>query len=338
MELHVFWFITLGLLLAGYAILDGFDLGVGILHLTARDDRERRIYMNSIGPIWDGNEVWLVVFGGALFAAFPVVYATAFSAFYTPFMFLLCGLIFRAVSIEFRSKTDWAWWRSFWDGAFFLSSLLMSFVFGTVVGTALLGLPLDARGNLAGEISLFQDPFQLMVGALVVSLFAVHGAVYLYLKTEGELQARVRGWIWTSFGIFLAMHLLTTVYALVEVPAASAHVRSYDVIWVAIVLNILAIANIPRAITLEQPFYAFLSSSLTILTLTILFGSALFPNMMVSSLTPDAHRTIYNSSSSDTTLSYMRIMVFLGMPFVLAYTAITYWIFRGKVRLEETSY
>src|SRR6516162_3625439 len=145
--LHLLWFALLGVLLAGYGILDGFDLGVGILHLWVRKDGERRVLMNSIGPIWDGNEVWLVVFGGALFAAFPRAYAAAFSGFYTPFMLLLCALIFRGVSMEFRSKRPWAWWRSTWDYAFFAASTLATFFFSVVVGNCILGLPLGPDGD-----------------------------------------------------------------------------------------------------------------------------------------------------------------------------------------------
>src|SRR5262249_52006992 len=181
MDLHIFWFILLGVLLAGYGILDGFDLGVGILHLCVRRDEDRRVLMNSIGPLWDGNEVWLVTFGGALFAAFPGAYATAFSGFYTPFMVLLFALIFRAVSMEFRSKKDWPWWRQSGDVAFGGASPLAPFLFGLAVGNTLRGMPLDKQGEFVGTLAdLLWPPYPIVVGLFAVSTFAMHGSIYLY--------------------------------------------------------------------------------------------------------------------------------------------------------------
>src|SRR5512138_2175246 len=191
MDLNLFWFILLGILLAGYAILDGFDLGVGILHLFVRKDEERRIFMNSIGPIWDGNEVWLVTFGGAMFAAFPDVYATVFSGFYTAFMLLLFALIFRAVSMEFRSKRPSAWWRQFWDVSFAAGSILATFLFGVAVGNAMQGMPIGPDKEFQGTTMDLLRPYPLLVGLLAVATFAMHGANFLHLKTEGELQKRV---------------------------------------------------------------------------------------------------------------------------------------------------
>src|SRR5262245_24782354 len=205
--LHLVWFALLGVLLAGYAILDGFDLGVGILHLFVRKDEERRIFMNSIGPLWDGNEVWLVVFGGALFAAFPRAYAAAFSGFYTPFMFILAGLIFRGVSMEFRSKQAWRAWRAFWDIAFCAASTLVTFTFGVLVANCIRGLPLGADGDFVTRVTVLDllwpgKPYPILVGLFAVATFAMHGSIYLYLKTEGELQRRIHRWMWTAFGIF----------------------------------------------------------------------------------------------------------------------------------------
>src|SRR3984957_8796489 len=166
MDLHVIWFIFLGALLAGYAVLDGFDLGVGILHFLARSDEERRLCMNTIGPIWDGNEVWLVTFGGALFAAFPLAYATIFSAFYVPFMMLLFALIFRAISIEFRSKISSARWRGAWDLAFFGASILASFLFGVAVGDGMAGIQIDDRAVFTGSVLSLLNPYALMAGCV----------------------------------------------------------------------------------------------------------------------------------------------------------------------------
>jgi cytochrome bd ubiquinol oxidase subunit II len=338
MDLNTLWFCLLGVLLAGYAVLDGFDLGVGMLHLTARDDQERRIFMNSIGPIWDGNEVWLVTFGGALFAAFPEVYATAFSGFYLAFMLLLFALILRAVSIEFRSKVERKGWRNLWDFTFFLGSGLATFLFGVAVGNAIGGLPIGADKEFAGTILDLLRPYPLLVGVFAVSLFLMHGSIYLYLKTEGPLHTRIQGWMWTTFGIFLVLYIFTTIFTLVTLPGAIGNFQRYPWAWAIVILNVLAIANIPRAIYLERPLYAFLSSAYTIVSLVALFGMALFPNMIVSTLNPEWNLTIYNAASSQKTLGIMRTIAFLGMPFVLAYTAIIYWVFRGKVELGKFSY
>lgn len=332
------WFGLLGVLLVGYTILDGFDLGVGILHPIARTDRDRRIMMNSIGPLWDGNEVWLVTFGGALFAAFPNAYATVFSGFYVAFMLLLFALIFRAVSLEFRSKTEHPVWRRVWDLGFFGSSLLAALLFGVAGGNLMLGMPVDGalvvRQGVLEQVSLYP----LAVGALTVLLFTMHGAIFLYLKTEGELQRRVEGWIWRAFGLFLVAYILTTMYTLVQVPRATRNFQTYPWLWIVPVLNVLAIANIPRAMYRKRPFYAFVSSSATIAALACLFAVAIFPNLVPSSLDPAWNVTIYNARSSPKTLGIMLIVAVVGMPCVLAYTAVVYWVFRGKVKLDRSSY
>lgn len=338
MDLHLFWFILIGILLAGYAFLDGFDLGVGIVYYTAKTDRERRLFMNSIGPIWDGNEVWLVTFGGALFAAFPEVYATSFSAFYLPFMLLLVGLVFRAVSLEFRSKVKTDGWRRTWDFSFFASSTTISFLFGLAVGNSMVGLPIDDTREFVGNLPDLLGFYPLLVGCLVVSLFALHGSVYLFLKTEHDLQARLKPLMWKCFGVFLVLYLFATVMTLVTLPHAVAHLRDPGPAWLVVLVSILALANVPRALYNERPGQAFLSSGAIIVSLTTLFGIALFPNMMVSSLDPAYNLTIYNSASSESTLKLMRTIAFLGLPFVLGYSTVVFWIFRGKVKLDETSY
>jgi cytochrome d ubiquinol oxidase subunit II len=338
-DLHVFWFLLLGVLLSGYGILDGFDLGVGILHLCVRKDEERRVLMNSIGPLWDGNEVWLVVLGGATFAAFPEAYATVFSALYVPFMLVLFALIFRAVSMEFRSKEPWRWWRSAWDVAFCAASTLATFLFGVIVGDTMTGLPIGPGGDFQGTVLDLFRPYALLTGAFAVSTFAMHGAIYLYLKTEGELQQRVHGWMWRAFGIFLVLYVLTTMWTLAEFhDQATRNFRQYPWLAVVVVLNVLAIANIPRAIHRGKPFAAFISSSCTIAAFTFLFGTALFPNLVVSSTNPDYSLTVYGAASSEATLRLMTVIAFLGMPFVLSYTTIIYWVFRGKVQVGKFSY
>lgn len=338
MDLNLLWFGLLGVLLTGYAILDGFDLGVGMLHLSARTDTERRIFMNSIGPLWDGNEVWLVTFGGALFAAFPHAYATAFSAFYLPFMLLLFALIFRAVSMEFRSKRLSETWRKTWDVSFFLASGLASFLFGVAIGASMIGLPIGADMEFAGTFLGLLQPYGLLVGVLSVTMFLQHGAIYLYLKTEGDLQERIHGWIWRTYWAFVVAYAATTVVTLIAIPHATKNFGDHPWAWAVVVLNVLAVANIPFAIRRGRPLYAFLSSCAAIAALMLLFGLALFPNLIHSSLNPEWSLTIHNAASSQKTLGIMRTIAFIGMPFVLLYTAIIYWTFRGKVDLGKFSY
>lgn len=338
-DLNVFWFIVLGVLLIGYAVLDGFDLGVGVLHLFTKNDHDRRIVMNSIGPVWDGNEVWLVTFGGALFAAFPDAYATAFSGFYIAFMLLLFALIFRAVALEFRSKRPSPRWRQTWDVAFFTASAVGSILFGVAVGNMMMGIPIGPDREFTGTFFDLLGWYPILVGLMTLSMFAMHGAIYLYLKTEGDLQESVRGWIWKAFFIFLALYAITTIATLTQVPSALKNFTDFP--WVAgiVVLNALAVANIPRAIYKGMPGYAFISSSCTIAALIFLFGFALFPNLITSTVDPLTNSlTIYNAASSQTTLTIMRNIAFMGMPFVIAYTIAIYWVFRGKTRLTKFSY
>jgi cytochrome bd ubiquinol oxidase subunit II len=339
MDLHVTWFLLLGTLLAGYAVLDGFDFGVGILHPLARTDHERRLFLNSIGPIWDGNEVWLVVFGGALFAAFPDAYATVFSGFYTAFMMLLFALIFRAVSIEFRSKMKSAGWRRAWDVGFFLSSLTASLLFGVTVGNGMVGIAIDNRGVFVGSFFDLLNPYALVAGLVTVAMFAMHGALYLFLKLpDGEVRDRVKGWIWHTWGIFLVLYILGTMYTLVAVPRATANFERYPWGAIIVVINVLAVANIPRAVYRNKPIEAFASSTVTIICLVALFGFALFPNLVAANTDAANTLTVYNSASSSGTLWRMLIIVIIGLPFVLAYTAAVYWTFRGRVELGEHSY
>lgn len=338
-SLQIFWFLTVGFFLAGYAILDGFDLGVGIMHMIlARSDKERRMMMNAIGPLWDGNEVWLVVFGGALFAAFPEAYATAFSAFYLPLIFLLFALIFRAVSMEFRSKSSHRLWRLGWDVGFVAASSTASIIFGVAVGGTIRGIALDERFIFRGDLLELFSPYALLVGALVLVLFAMHGTIYVYLKTEGELQARAHQWMWRTFGVFLVLYLLTTIVTLQSVPHAADNFERYPLAWIIVVLNVLAVANIPRAIHQNRPGYAFVSSCATIAALAFLYGAALYPNLIISRPDPSHSLTIVNAASSEGTLQLMQYIAFIGAPLVFTYTAIIYWVFRGKVKLDASSY
>lgn len=338
MDLQLIWYLLLGALLAGYAILDGFDFGVGILYPLARTDRERRLFINSIGPLWDGNEVWLVTFGGALFAFFPEAYATIFSGFYLAFMVLLFALIFRAVSLEFRSKVESPVWRSAWGGGFFLSSLVAPFLFGVAVGNLLNGIPLSLRGDYTGRFLDLLGPYPLLIGLLAVALFAMHGAIYLFLKTEGEVQDRLGPWIWHTWGVFLVLYLLATMMTLVQLPGAAANFEHFPWAAAIVIAKVLAIANIPRAIFHRRYGQAFLSSTVVIVALVGLLGIALFPNLVTASNDPSLSLTLSNASSSPRTLKIGLLIVAIGLPFILTYTGVIYWTFRGKVRLDDHSY
>jgi cytochrome d ubiquinol oxidase subunit II len=338
MDLQLIWFLLLGVLMTGYAVLDGFDFGVGILFPLARTDYEQRLFINSIGPLWDGNEVWLVTFGGALFAFFPEAYATIFSGFYAAFILLLFALIFRAVSLEFRGKFRSPAWRSIWGYGFFGSSFLAPLLFGVAVGNIMIGIPLDARGIYTGGFLDLLTPYPVLIGLLAVALFAMHGAIYLFLKTEGDAQVRLGPWIWHTWGLFMVLYLLTTMFTLDQVPTATANFERLPWAKLIVLVKVLAVANIPRAIFHRRFGQAFLSSVVTIVSLIGLFGIAIYPNLVTASNDPALSLTIHNASSSVLTLKIGLLIVAIGMPFILAYTSAIYWIFRGKVRIDEHSY
>jgi cytochrome d ubiquinol oxidase subunit II len=337
-DLNAIWFFLVGVLFAGYAILDGFDLGVGALHLLTRTDEERRLSINAIGPVWDGNEVWLVTGGGALFAAFPEVYATVFSGFYVAFFLFLAALIFRAVAIEFRSKLPFSWWRTMWDVNFSLGSVIAGLLLGVALGNIVWGIPLDGRHVFVGTFWGLLHPYSLLTGITTVALFMMHGSIYLHLKTEGPMQQRVRGWIRPCMIFFVVSYAMLTMATLIYVPRASAAVREHPFLFVIAALSILAIANIPREIFFGRPGRAFISSCATVVLVLALFGINAFPELVHSSPMPQNSLDAYNASSSQKTLGIMLIIAVIGMPVVIAYTVSIYWIFRGKVRLNETSY
>ena len=337
-DLNTIWFILVGVLFTGYAILDGFDLGVGALHLIARTDQDRRVFLNAIGPVWDGNEVWLVTGGGALFAAFPMVYATVFSGFYLAFMLLLVALIFRAVAIEFRSKQPMKWWRTMWDYAFAGGSISSSFLIGVALGNIAQGVPLDAQHEFAGTFVGMLNSYALMMGITTTALFAMHGAIYLLMKTEGELHERLRHWISPAIIIFIVTYVIFTLHTLLYVPHITEAVKSERWFFGVVVAAVLAIANIPRCVTHGKDFYAFLSSCGAMVCLMTLFGVGMYPNLVFSQPHPENSLTIYNAASSQKTLGIMLTIACIGIPIVLAYSVSIYWIFRGKVKLGKMSY
>lgn len=338
LDLNTIWFALVGVLFTGYAILDGFDLGVGALHLFTRTDEERRLFLNAIGPVWDGNEVWLVTGGGALFAAFPRAYATIFSGFYMAFMIFLFSLIFRAVAIEFRSKQPMRWWRRMWDISFSISSILSSLVLGVALGNIIWGIPLDTRGEFAGSFWGLFHPYALIVGITTVALFMMHGAIYVVLKTEGELHDKVRGWVNNTIIFFIISYVTTTMVTLMFVPHMVEYFREEPVLFAVPFLNMLAIANIPREIVHGRDFRAFLSSCAAMVALMTIFGIGLFPNIVLSNPLPEHSLSIYSAASSARTLKVMLIIAIIGVPLVISYTVSIYWIFRGKVKLDAMSY
>ncbi len=339
LDLNTVWFALVGVLFAGYAILDGFDLGVGMLHLlVVRRDEERRVFFNAIGPVWDGNEVWLVTGGGALFAAFPAVYATVFSGFYLPFMALLCALIFRGVAIECRSKRPSPRWRACWDAGFACGSFVSALLIGVAMGNIAWGVPIDARGEFTGGFPGLLHPYALLMAATTVALFAMHGAIYLVLKTEGELQAAVRRWVNPLIAAFIICYVILTLATLLTVPHMTGAFRREPWLFAVPVAAMLAVANIPREVSRRREFPAFLSSCGAMAGLMAVFGIGMYPNLVFCHTEPAHSLTAFNAASSGKTLGIMLTIALIGMPLVLTYSASIYWIFRGKVKLDKTSY
>jgi cytochrome d ubiquinol oxidase subunit II len=340
MWLNDVWFALFVLIIAGYVILDGFDLGVGILHpFAGRDDTERRLVLNSVGPVWDGNEVWLVVGGGVLFAAFPVVYAALFSGFYVVMMLVLLVLILRTVAIEFRSKRAEAGWRWTWDAVFFVTSLGLALLLGVAIGNIIAGVPLDASGQVViGSLLDVLHPFALWLGVTTVVMLTLHGALYLELKTEGGIQARVRRWIPWLLGAFAVVAVVTIAWMWV---ADNRVAQTYRQERLAAVLPLAALGALAVAVVMwlrGRDLTAFFASAAM---LALLLGSVavgLFPNLLTSSVSPQYSMTVGNAASAPLTLTVMLIVAAIGMPFVLLYTAGAQYLFRGKVELSDHSY
>jgi cytochrome d ubiquinol oxidase subunit II len=339
MSPEALWAVVIGLSILLYSILDGFDLGVGALHLFARNDTQRRIFLNAIGPVWDGNEVWIVIIMGGLFAGFPNAYATLFSGFYSLMMVLIAGLVFRAVAIEFRSKQPSAKWRSLWDVVFCLASTLIAFVLGLIMGNTIQGIPIDSHQDFVGTFASLFGLYPILIGLLVVSLFAMHGATYLYMKTEGETHETVRTWIMPAIRSFVVFYLLASLATVLIHAHMVERLFAHPTLFVFPALAFLAICTIPYQVQRGAAGLAFLSSSVAIALLLIVFGLGIFPVLIRSTLDPDQNSlTVYNSASSHETLWVLLTIAAIGVPLVLAYGYWIYRIFRGKVRLDSSSY
>jgi cytochrome bd ubiquinol oxidase subunit II len=336
-DLATLWFVLVIGLFAGYAMLDGFDLGAGIVHLyVAHTDEERRHVLNAIGPVWDGNEVWLITAAGATFAAFPIVYGTVLSSFYLAVILILGSLILRAVSIEYRDKETSTLWRRGWDFGFFLGSALTAFLFGLALGNLLAGLTLESGVYHGGFVGLLR-PFPLLVGVLTLALAAQQGSSWLVMKTTGDLAARAHRTQLAAQVVVVVVWLGATALAFAGSLPAVDNFKTNVAAWVGPVLVANAIFFGIRATLQGQQFRAFVCSSLVIAFLAMTAATALYPNL-VPALSGGQSLTVAGSHSSDLTMKIMLVVAGLGMPVVIAYSAFIYWKFKGKVRLGEASY
>jgi cytochrome bd ubiquinol oxidase subunit II len=336
-DLNTLWFVLVTILFIGYFILEGFDYGVGILMpLLGKDDQERRIIINTIGPVWDGNEVWLLTAGGAIFAAFPLWYATMFSGFYIALVLMLLALILRGVAIEFRSKNRYPTWRKTWDWAIFLGSLIPALLWGVALGNLLRGVPIDENMNYVGNFFTLLNPYALLGGVTMLSVFILHGAIFLALKTKDELVTRAMaatkkvGPVATVlvFAFVVATYFATDFVARLGINPGIVPIAAGGCLLAA-----------GWFIHHNRPGWAFIMNSLTIGLSTLTIFMTLYPRVMISSLNPAWSLTIYNASSSPYTLTVMSVVALIFVPIVLVYQGWTYWIFRQRLgRDSELEY
>lgn len=332
------WYLVVGGVFTGYAILDGFDLGAGAWHLFLRKEESRRIALNAVGPVWDGNEVWLVIGGGALFAGFPKVYAALFSAMYIPFMLFLAMLILRAVSIEFRSKEPMAWWRRLWDVSYGVSSIALAVLLGVVLGNVLQGIAIDAHGDHQGSWLDFLNPYALTVGLLALLIFMVHGGIYLGMKTEGRLFARLYVLLKWAMLAQTILFGIVTLWTLGYMPQLSDRFLAEPVYLIIPLLAFLSLANVPRLISRKRFKLAFLFSALMVALLLITVAVELYPVILMSTVNRSFDLTVHNAASSSRSLGIMLSFAAVGVPLVAGYTYFVYRTFYGKVKLDEHSY
>lgn len=334
MELTIIWFILVGVLFTGFFFLEGFDYGVGmLLPFLGKNDVERRIIINSIGPVWDGNEVWMITAGGALFAAFPHVYATLFSGFYLALFLMLMALIVRAVAFEFRSKDENPVWRSTWDWMIFIGSAVPALLWGVTVTNLIKGVPINAKMQYAGTFFDLLSPYTLVGGVAFLLVFLFHGALFLTLKVEGELIERIRGAAKT-IGILAAVAFL----ALVGLTYTNTNLFNSSLAAISLGGAVVVFVASYGLAWVRKFGWAFAMSGLAIVFTTLAFFSGLFPRIMVSSLNPAWNLTIYNASSSAYTLKIMTFAAVILVPIILVYQGFTYWVFRKRVSAKHLEY
>ncbi|MCJ7826792.1 MAG: cytochrome d ubiquinol oxidase subunit II [Demequinaceae bacterium] len=328
MDLAAVWFIIIAVLWTGYFVLEGFDFGVGmLLRIGARGDSERRVAINTIGPVWDGNEVWLLTAGGATFAAFPEWYATLFSGFYLPLLVILLALIVRAVSIEYRSKINDPAWRRRWDWSITVTAWVPSILWGVAFANIMRGVPIDEAGSYTGNLLTLLSPFALLGGLVTLTLFLAHGAIFLSLKTDGPIRERCG---------FLAKVFTSLSVAVAGVWAVWAQL-AYSVTWTWGVVAV-AIAGLlaTHVLTEVKRFgWAFVFNSLVIVWFVALVFGSMYPEVMPSTTDPAFSLTIRNASSTDYTLRIMAWVAVFLTPVVMAYQSWTYWFFRRRLRVED---
>ncbi len=338
MDLNIIWFLLIGVLLTGYALLDGFDLGLGSLYLLmGKTEAERQQLLYSIGPFWDGNEVWLLTGAGAIFAAFPLVYASVFSGFYLAMMLVLFALILRAVSLEFRNQVENSVWRNRLDIVFSLGSFLPALLFGVAMGNIARGLPLNSSYDYTGGFFALLNPYALLFGVLGLFAFLLQGNSYILLKTDGELQERAKRFHPRIWAACVVLYILASVYTYIEVPALFANYQIYVWFYAAPLLSILGFIAVPWIIKKGRYGQAILASSLIMSGLIATLGLGMFPNL-VPALDPNFSLNIYNAASSALTLKAMLIIALTGMPLVLFYTIYVYRVFGGKVKVDTEGY
>jgi cytochrome d ubiquinol oxidase subunit II len=336
MVLQVLWFVLWGVLWAVYFMLDGFDFGTGMLrNFVARDESERHLSLSSIGPVWNGNEVWLITAGGATFAAFPLTYASMFSFLYLPMLLILFSLILRGVSIEFRGKHDSRRWRSTWDWVLAVTSFTAPLVLGVGFGNIFQGLPIAADGYKGSFLRLF-NPYGLLTAVLFVALFLQHGAVWLTLKTEGALSersSRLAGNLWYGVLVVTAGFLVLTAFATKLYNNFFSHPG-----WLFVpALAVASLASVKVFHSRGRMLGAFLSSCALIVLVVATGLLGLFPNLIPSTLDPGASLTIFNSSSGPYTLRLMSIVAAVFVPIVIVYQVLVYRFFRAKVTPEAAA-
>lgn len=333
------WYLVVGLLFSGYAILEGFDYGAGAWHLFLRKDLSRRIAINAIGPIWDANQVWLIIGGGALFAGFPVMYATMLSAMYIPFMLFLMLLVLRSAAIKFRSAEEMLWWRKTWDIIYFASNTLIAFLLGVVLGNVLQGFDIGPGFTYEGGIFFsFLNPYAIIVGFTTLSLFMTQGAIFLLLKTEGRLYARITFLLKKGMIFFIISFSITSLYTLIFIPGVTDNFKETPEFFILPILAFLAVANVPRLVSKKKYLYALIFSSLTMAFLLMLVAFQLYPVLLPSTIHPEHSVTIYDAASSQKSLGIMLTIVLIGSPLLAGYFIFLYKTFYGKVKLDDTSY